>query len=187
VLAVLAAAGDRAQLVGHSLGAVCCLLAAMQSRSLRSLVLYEPPLRIDRLNTSIGDEMQAALDAGNPDRALEMFFTVAGIVETEAQVLRSLDPVWERLRAGVRCAPREGEAPLEALDRLKASDPPDVPTLYLYGQETDAPIFATVDHVAERLPKAQLLGLPGQRHLAFAFDPTSFAQAVLAFTTAHGD
>jgi hypothetical protein len=35
------------------------------------------------------------------------------------------------------------------------------------------------------LPKAQLHGLPGQRHLAFAFDPTSFAQAVLHFTTAH--
>ena len=44
VLAVVAAAGDGAHLVGHSFGAVCCLFAATRSPSLRSLVLYEPPL-----------------------------------------------------------------------------------------------------------------------------------------------
>ena len=185
VLAVLAAAGDRAHLVGHSFGAVCCLFAATRSPSLRSLVLYEPPLRVDRTDTRIGDDIQAALDAGNPDRALEIFFTVADIVDAEAQVLRSLEPVWERLRAGVRCVPREGRALLEAADRLDVFDPPDVPTLYLYGHDTDASIFPAIDNVPERFPKAQLRGLPGQRHLAFAFDPTAFARAVLAFTTAH--
>lgn len=55
----------------------------------------------------------------------------------------------------------------------------------LYGDETDAAIYATPGEVAEFFPKAQLHGLRGQRHLAFAFDPTSFAQAILAFTTAH--
>ena len=108
VLAVVAAAGDGAHLVGHSFGAVCCLFAATRSPSLRSLVLYEPPLRVDRMDRRIGDDIQAALDAGNPDRALEIFFTVADIVDAEAQVLRSLEPVWETLRAGVRCVPREG-------------------------------------------------------------------------------
>jgi pimeloyl-ACP methyl ester carboxylesterase len=117
VLAVLAAAGDRAHLVGHSFGAVCCLLAATRSPSLRSLVLYEPPLRVDRMDTQIGDDIQAALAAGDPDRALEIFFTVADIVDAEAQVLRSLEPVWDRLRAGVRYVPREGHALLEAADR----------------------------------------------------------------------
>jgi hypothetical protein len=34
---------------------------------------------------------------------------------------------------------------------------------------------------------AQLQGLPGLRQLAFVFDPTSFAQAILAFTAAHND
>ena len=74
---------------------------------------------------------------------------------------------------------------LEAVDRLEAFDPPDIPTLYLFGEATDASIFATPDEVAELLPKVQLHGLPGQRHVAFAFDPTSVAQAVLHFTKAH--
>lgn len=70
-------------------------------------------------------------------------------------------------------------------DLEEAFDPPNIPTLYLFGEATDASIFPTPDEVAELLPKAQLHGLPGQRHLAFAFDPTSVAQAVLQFTTAH--
>ena len=185
VLAVLAAAGDRPHLFGHSGGAAYSLLAAVQRPSLRSLVLYEPPLHVDGLDPSIVDDMQAALDAGNPDRALEIVFPAVGVVDTEVQVLRSLEPVWERLRAGVRLVPRELRTGFQAIDRLEAFDAPDIPTLYLFGEATDASIFATPDEVAELLPKAQLHGLPGQRHLAFAFDPRSVAQAVLHFTTAH--
>ena len=185
VFAVLDAAGGNAHLLGHSGGALYCLFAAAEAASLRSLVLYEPPLNLDRLDPSRIDEVQSALDAGDPDRALEIAFSIVGIVDGEAQILRSLEPVWERLREGVRQAPREMRVIEGVFDRLRSFTPPDIPTLYLYGEETDAPIFATRDEIADRLPKAQLQGLAGQRHLAFAFDPTSFAQAVLAFTTAH--
>ena len=187
VLAVLAAAGDRAHLLGHSGGALYCLLAAMESSVLRSLVLYEPPLRLDRLDNGVINDVQAALDAGNTDRALEIFFAAVGSVDSEVEVLRSLEPVWQRIREGHQRVPREIRLSPEERDRIMACDPPDVATLYLYGEETDAPIFPTLEEVAERLPNAELQGLPGQRHLAFGFDPTAFAQAVLAFTTAHDD
>ena len=187
VLAVLDAAGKNAHLLGHSGGALYCLFAAAEGASLRSLVLYEPPLNLDRLDPRRVDQVQSALDAGDPDRALEIAFSIVGIVDAEVQILRSLEPVWERLREGVRQVPREMQVRVveEVVDRLRSFAPPDIPTLYLYGEDTDAPIFATRDEVADRLPKAQLQRLAGQRHLAFAFDPTSFAQAVLAFTTAH--
>jgi len=187
VLAVLDAAGRNAHLLGHSGGALYCLFAATETASLRSLVLYEPPFKLDRLDPSRIDEVQSALDAGDPDRALEIAFSIVGIVDAETQILRSLEPVWERLRDGVRQAPREMRVIDEVVDRLRSFAPPDISTLYLYGEDTDASIFATRDDVADRLPEAQLQGLPGQRHLAFAFDPTSFVQAVLAFTTAHDD
>jgi pimeloyl-ACP methyl ester carboxylesterase len=189
VLAVVAATGDRAHLVGHSGGAVYSLLAAKATISLRSLVVYEPALRLDNLDAvdrTVIDHMQSAVDAGDPDRALDLFFPIAGIVDQEIEVLRSLAPVWERLQEGVRLAPREFTAGLaEARERFAAFEPPEVPTLYLYGEDNQASIFPTLDEVAELLPKAQLCGLVGQRHLAFAFDPTTFAQTVLAFTTSH--
>jgi pimeloyl-ACP methyl ester carboxylesterase len=147
---------------------------------------------MSRPSTSTGsthriDQAQAAVDAGDPDRALEIVFSIVGIADAEAQILRSLEPVWRRLRDGVRQAPREMRVLDEVTDRLRSFTPPEIPTLYLYGQDTDASIFATRDEVANRLPQAQLQELAGQRHLAFAFDPTSFAHAVLAFTTAHDD
>jgi pimeloyl-ACP methyl ester carboxylesterase len=187
VLAVLAAAGDRAHLVGHSGGALYSLLAAMQSPPLRSVVLYEPPLRLNRWDNGMINDVQAALDAGNTDGALAIFFAAVGSVDSEVEVLRSLEPVWQRIRESHQRVPRELRLSPEERDRIMAFDPPDVATLYLYGEETDAPIFPTLEEVAERLPNTQLHGLPGQRHLAFAFDPTAFAQAVLAFTTAHDD
>src|SRR5262245_58769690 len=186
VLAVLDAAGGNAHLLGHSGGALYCLFAA-EAASLRSLVLYEPPFNLDRLDPRLVDQVQAAVDAGDPDRALEIVFCVVGIADAEAQILRSLEPVWERLRDGVRQAPREIHVIDQITDRLRSFTPPEIPTLYLYGQETDASVFATREEVVNRLPQAQLQGLAGQRHLAFAFDPTSFAQSVLVFTTAHDD
>lgn len=191
VLAVLAATGDRAHLVGHSGGALYSLFAAMETRSLRSLALYEPPLRLDNLDDlarSVIAEVRSALDADDLNRALELFLPVVGVTEQETQLLRSLDPVWKRLQAGVRLAPREIEAGLdEARERFASFEPPDVPTLYMYGEDRQASIFPTLDQVAELLPKAELSRLVGQRHLAFAFDPTTFARAILAFTTSHDE
>ena len=137
-----------------------------------SLVLYEPPLALETLDTTLIDAVQAALDDGDPDRAIDTLRPAVGIVEHEQEALRSLQPVWARLGEGVRLCPRELRAGLDEVDRLTAFDPPDVPTLYLYGEETDAPSFSAPGEVAELFPMAELRGLAGQRHLAFAFDPS---------------
>ena len=157
----------------------------MRAPLLSSLVLYEPPLHFERLDPSLIDRVQVALDAGDPDGALEILFPAIGVTDTEAYVLRSVESVWKRLRQGVRLVPRELRTGFQAIDRLNPLDPPDIPTLYLYGEKTDASVFPTADEVAELLPRAQLHRLPGQRHLAFGFDPTPFAQAILQFTTGH--
>jgi pimeloyl-ACP methyl ester carboxylesterase len=186
LVAVVAAAGHRVHLVGHSGGAAYCLLAATQLPRLRSLVLYEPPLGLEALDPTVIDDVEAALDDGDPDRAVGTLFPAIGVAEHEQMALRSLEPVWSRIREGVRLCPRELRAGLdEGLDQRTAFEPPDVPTLYLHGEETDAPIFRSPSEVATLFPKAQLRKLAGQRHLAFAFDPSSFAEAVLAFTTAN--
>jgi pimeloyl-ACP methyl ester carboxylesterase len=189
VLTVLATAGDGAHLFGHSGGAFYALLAAAEASSLRSLVLYELPL-IDRLDASVVDglvdEMETALDAGDPDRALELFLPLAGIVDDEAQALQALGPVWARLHAGVRLVPREMRSALrDGHDWRVGFDPPDVRTLYLHGEQTDAPMFPSPREVPDLLPNAQLHGLPRQRHPGFAFDPSTFAHAILEFTAAH--
>lgn len=67
VLAVLAATGDPAHLMGHSSGAVYALLAASHAPSLRSLILYELPV-LDRLDAGFVDgvvtDLETAIDEG---------------------------------------------------------------------------------------------------------------------------
>ena len=92
--------------------------------------------------------------------------------------------MWARLRDGVVPSPRSSNR-AGSIERLNNSDSGDIPTLYLYGKATQVSIFATTAEVSSLLPNAQLHGLVGQRHLAFAFDPPPFAETVLEFTAAH--
>jgi len=183
VLAVLDAAGDGAHLFGHSSGAYYSLLAAPRARSLRSLSLYEPPLHVDTAHPAVFAGVKSAVEAGDPERALETFFPVGDIPDEEVMVIRTQDAVWTALCKGVLVFPREHRALHDdGRKLLSAVELPDIPMLYLYGELTTAPVFPTIDEVAERWPKAQFRCLPGQRHMAPVFDPATFAQALLAFT-----
>ncbi len=186
VLAVVDAAGGDAHLFGHSSGASYALLAAARAPALRSLALYEPPLHVDRIDAALVDRMKAALDAGDPDGALVTFFPAADIPDEEVSALRAQTPLWESLRRGVLRFPREHRALVDEGPRLlAASDPPDVPTLYLYGEHTRAPVYPPLDEIAQRLPNAFRRVLRGQRHLAPMFDPAAFVGALLEFTVAN--
>ena len=110
LLALRAVAGYCAHLVGHSGGAIYSLLAAIEAPLLRSLVLYEPPLRFERFDPSVIDRVQAALDASDEDRALEIIFAAIGVVEPEVDVLRIG-------RSGVETAPSRRDASSPASSR----------------------------------------------------------------------
>lgn len=186
ILAVLEAAGGSAHLFGHSSGGYYSLLAAPRAPLLRSLAVYEPPIHVGGSETTILADVSSALEAGDPDRALETFFPVAEIVAEEVAMIRSQEPVWEALRRGVQVFPREHRAlHADGARSMSAVQLPEVPMLYLYGELTNGPIFPTLDEVAERWPKAQVRCLAGQRHLAPIFDPAGFAEAILSFTAAH--
>jgi len=180
---VVDAAGSQVHAVAHCGGAAIALLAAPRLPALRSLVLYEPPLRVDGVDPETVEALLRELEA-DVERGLEAFFPLAGITEEEAAVVRSIPEVWDRACAGARLAPREIRTALAEADRLTTIEQPDVPTLYLYGEETRSPWFLDPVVVPDRLPKAEVRGIPAQRHLAHAFAPDRFAAEVLSFTEA---
>jgi pimeloyl-ACP methyl ester carboxylesterase len=183
VLAVLEAAGGDAHLFGHSSGAFYAMLAAPRAAHLRSLLLYEPPLHVDTVERDLLERMSAALADGDPAGAIEIFSPVADIAPQELEAVRSEEPVWEALKAGVQVFPRELQALQDQGMGLMAKvQLPDVPLLYLYGEHTSAPVYPSVAEVAKRYPQAELRGLAGQRHLAPMFDPETFVAAMTEFT-----
>jgi pimeloyl-ACP methyl ester carboxylesterase len=156
--------GDGAHLVGHSYGAVIALLAAaLRPEAVRSLTVSEPGLLRLAAGDPVADEMIARgeemyrLGPGLEPREFLLAFRmgVHSAHETPEQL-----PDW--LERGARHASRErpvwdADVPL---DQLAGAG---FPTLIISGGHS--PVFEAVcDRLAERLPGAERVILPGRGH-----------------------
>jgi pimeloyl-ACP methyl ester carboxylesterase len=182
VVAVLAAAGPGASLVGHSFGAICALGAAMRA-SVRRLVLYEPPLPIGGLiaGENLAPYCHAVAD-GRLDDALEIglkkFVRLPG---ERVHAMRSSSG-WSKLASLAPTWPRE----LKAMDALAG----DVdayaalacPTLLLLGTESaEHPFRHATSALSQTLPNVRTASLIGQSHMAMRSAQNLLAQQISGF------
>lgn len=185
LLAVIVAAGSRPHVVAHSFGAVCALVAAQRGADVRSLTLYEPPLRHGQRDEAAVERVGAAVNRGDLDTAMHLFFELADGSQDDVSMMRAMRPIWKRMRAASRTLPRE----LEALRGWDWSPHewslPDTPMLLIGGAETEGGFFPTLDELREAFPHAEVDVIPGQRHLAMGFAPWRFAEGVLDFLRRH--
>ena len=183
--AVVEAAGGQVHVCGWSAGAMVALMASQGASSLHSVILYEPPLNggAEWLRELL-DTWEPALETGGTEAVLEAFCSAINEPDDAVAALRANPPVWKGLNAGVRGTLGEVRALLDLPADAPPPQPPDAPTLYLYGAESSNPVFPTPDVVASVLPDARFRALPGQRHFAPVLDPTGFAEAILEFTSA---
>jgi pimeloyl-ACP methyl ester carboxylesterase len=109
VLAVAAAVGGRPPLVGHSSGAVVALESALAAPSaLRGMVLYEPPVAVGEPLGEALRRARAALDAGDPSRAITIHVReIVGAGRLAVAAMRRVPPIWQVVR---------GHAPAQITD-----------------------------------------------------------------------
>ncbi len=183
--AVVAAAGGAAHLVGGSYGGTVALhAAAADSTPLRSLTLFEPPLfAAGSAMAPVLDDYRRLLAAGQVTAAAQVF---------AEKVARAPAPVLAALAAAAgdpdATAAAEAVGCLHDLEAM-AGDTTDVqrwrsiavPVLLLQGDQTWAPVPATVDALADALPTAARVVLPGQSHFAPHAAPQMFATALREF------
>lgn len=182
--AVIAAAGGSACLYGTSGGAVIALEAAARGLGATRLGLWEPPYLLDdetrRPPADYHAQLAAAVAAGRPGDAVELFFTAAVGAPPEFVAQLRQAPIWpamERLgQALVYDAAIMGDfrVPTERLARV------NVPTLVLDGGTTPW-MSRTADAVARVVGGAQRRTLEGQPHNV---DPAAIAPALIDFFTA---
>lgn len=184
--AVLAAAGSPAHVVGHSFGALIALAAAASGTAMRSLVLYEPPLRQDQLDHRAITQVEALVATGDLDRAITVMATeLAGAREDEVAVPRRIKAMWNQLRDGVGTTPRELEVVCDV--RWDAFDLPvrDRPVLVIRGDRDHSPAYPRPEDLPRFVADAEIVTLEGQGHLATTFAPARFAEVVLEFVDRH--
>jgi len=183
VAAVVEAVGEPVYVLGHSYGAVCSLEASLLTDKISRLILYEPPIPtgLPMYPPGIPDQMQALIDSGELEAALELFFReVVRMPEHELASYRQLE-MWPRRIQLVPTIPRE-----LAIDRHYTFKPEkfaghQVPTMLLLGGDSP-PLFRQATRVLmAALPHSQVVSLPGQQHIAMDTNPDLFVKEVLDF------
>ena len=183
VAAVIDAVGEPAFLLGHSFGALCSLEASILTDKVRRLVLYEPPIPIEGplYPPGVPERIQALVDAGDPEAALEVFFRrVVRMPDREFDAYRAL-PVWKVRITLAPTIPRE-----LTIERRYRFQPErfaqfSTPTLLLLGGDSPALFRRVTDVLKTALPTSRVSVMPGQQHVAMDTAPELFLNEVIGF------
>ena len=182
IIAVLGAIGQPAHLLGHSYGALCALEAARLVTDVRSLVLYEVPLRTgDERVLEAVNRMDALLAEGDREGALvTMLREVVDMPEREVELLRSQSEAWSARLGNAGTVPRELRAVEEYEFEPERFRDVSTPTVLMVGEESPRRELDHTSMVAAALPDACVVVLPEQQHVAMYTAPELFVDRVVA-------
>jgi pimeloyl-ACP methyl ester carboxylesterase len=163
---------------GHSFGANVTLGAALCSRRIRGLVLYEPGAPGD-VSAEFLAELESLVAAG--DRLAAMRLVVSEFAAFPEEWLDDLleTPPWQERLAYAQTLAREVRAYLEHdygdLSRVS------VPALLLVGGESPARELVKARALAAEMPKARVSVIPGHGHVGPVTAPQLVADELVAF------
>ena len=178
VVAVLATAGPKPHLIGHSYGAVCALGAALQT-PVNKLILYEPPAGVV-FGPEVEDYRQA-IAAGDSEKALEIGITkIVGVPPSQFEDLRA-SPMFPMFKALAPGWVREIEQIARLGTSLERYRPIESSVLMLLGTDTSDSLKNSTAALIRVLKNARVAELSGQGHAALRTAPELVAQRVREF------
>ncbi len=176
ILAVIDAAGEPVDLVGHSFGAHCALgAAALAPTMVKHLVLYEPPT-VDPSRLHVAETF-ATDDASD---AVAAFMRRIGLRDEQVTALEAT-PFWQYLLGFAPTMAPEGRALVaHGFDAERYANL-TMPALFLVGSETDAILGEVLRLLVPVMPQAKRVTFDGHGHAATMSAPALFAETVLTF------
>ena len=187
VAAVVDSLGEPVNLLGHSYGGLLALEAALLTRDVRSLVLYDPGIEVggeEIYPHEVVERLDALLEHGDRDGVVETTMReVAGLPPEAVEYLRS-QPNWQARVDAAHTIPRE----LRAVKAYRF-DPERfknlaTPTLMLAGAESPVALRKAAEAVDESLPDSRLVVMEGQGHAAMDTGTDLFTAEVIRFLMA---
>jgi len=171
-------------LLGHSLGGICALEAALHTPHIRKLILYEPPIPVEGVPiypAGVIDRLDALFATGDREGVLTTFMQDVVRMPTHEFELFRASPAWPARVAAAHTLPRE----LRAHERYRFNAERfrglSTPTLLLLGGDSPAFFKAAIEVVNNTLPNSRVVILPGQQHIAIDTAPDLFVREVMTF------
>jgi len=181
VIAVVNSRSGPVFVLGHSIGGVFALEAALLTDKISKLVLYEPPLQ-DGDHTGVADQMAKMIKSGNRERALETFLSeIVKLSPKEIETMKAR-PSWPNRVASIDIQIREIRALSKyRLDAVRTSGL-KTPTLLLAGANTPSvQLKQATELLMKTLPNRSLIVFEGEEHNAMDTIPQRFAEEVTKF------
>lgn len=183
VAAVVEVIGGPVFLLGHSYGGMCSLEASLLTDKVDRLILYEPPIPtgLPFYLPGIPDRMQALIDSGHWEAALEVFFReVVRMPEHDLEAFRQL-PMWEGRIPLAPTIPRELVIDRTYHFNAEKFASLQVPTMLMLGGDSPQTFRQAVERVDSALPDTRIVIMPSQKHEAMDTNPELFVREVLQF------
>jgi pimeloyl-ACP methyl ester carboxylesterase len=183
VVAVIDSIGEPVNLLGHSYGALLAIEAALLTRNIRKLVLYDPGIEAGEeiYPREVIERLEALLRAEDRDEVVVTTMReVAGLPPETVEHLRTL-PVWQTRVAAAHTIPRELRAVKAYRFDLERFRDLEVPTLLLSGGASPAALRKAAETVDGALPDSRIVVMPGQGHAAMDTGTDLFTAEVLHF------
>jgi len=182
--AVADSIGEPVSLLGHSYGALCALEAALLTKNIRRLVLYDPGIELaggEIYPREVVERLEALLEAGDRDGVIETTMREVARLSPEVVEYMREQPVWRARVEAAHTIPRE----LRAVKAYRF-DPErfrdlGTPTLLLAGGDSPNALREAAGAVDEALPDSRLVVMAGQGHSAMDTGTDLFTAEVLGF------
>jgi pimeloyl-ACP methyl ester carboxylesterase len=185
VSAVVDAVDGPVTLLGHSVGALYSLEAALRTDNVGKLILYEPPIAVGDHELgmeAVVAEIEELLSDGEKEQALVRFLQeVGGLSPSELNALRSA-PTWPDRVEVAHIIPRG----LQAADAYEFDAARfaslTTPTLLLSGGQSPPLYRDGIEALNEALPNSRIVTFERHAHVAMLTATDRFIDEVLAFT-----
>lgn len=171
--------------LGHSYGGRIALGAALRSRAIRRIVVYEGApvhIRRGRVATAQLGRLETDLNAGRPDRMLDAFLRVEVGFDDDGLAAYHANPVWpDRVAAAERTLLRELRAETSPPAGLAALGRVAQPVLVVQGSESVEWFHRGTKRLALRLEDVRVVEIRGAAHAAHHTHALEFVRTITAF------
>lgn len=180
IASVVDAIDEPVHLAGHSYGGICALEAALRTRNLRSLALYEPPLGLGGIPEEAVVQIDDLIADGQRDAAVELMMgQLVGTTDDVLARLRADRATWQSMVDSVHTLPRElREVDAFAFEAVRYRSI-EVPTELLCGDASPPELHTGVHLLEAALPHARVITMPGVDHEAISLGPDTLSTTLI--------